>query len=52
MIETAEFPELAKRYNVVGVPRTVINESFGFDGAPSEKAFAEKVLEASMSADR
>jgi glutaredoxin-like protein len=47
MIETAEFPQLAERYNVVGVPRTIINESFGFDGAPAEKAFAEKVLEAS-----
>ena len=47
MIETAEFPQLAKRYNVVGVPRTVINEDAGFDGAPAEKAFAERVLEAS-----
>jgi glutaredoxin-like protein len=47
MIETVEFPELAKKYNVVGVPRTVINDKIGFDGAPTEKAFAEKVLEAS-----
>jgi len=47
MIETAEFPQLAKRYNVIGVPRTVINEDAGFDGAPAEKAFAERVLEAS-----
>ncbi|MDA4121836.1 MAG: thioredoxin family protein [Thaumarchaeota archaeon] len=47
MIETVEFPELVKRYNIVGVPRTVINERLVFDGAPSEKAFAEKVLEGS-----
>ena len=47
MVDTAEFPELAKRYNVVGVPRTVINDRFQFDGAPSEEAFAAKVLEAS-----
>lgn len=47
MVEIAEFPELAKRYNVVGVPRTVINDRFQFDGAPSEEAFAAKVLEAS-----
>jgi glutaredoxin-like protein len=47
MIETVEFPELAKRYHVVGVPRTVINEECWFDGAPSEKDFAGKVLEAS-----
>jgi glutaredoxin-like protein len=48
MVETAEFPELAKRYDVVGVPRTVINDRLRFDGAPSEEAFAAKVLEASM----
>src|SRR5450759_3194946 len=44
MIETVEFPELAKKYNVVGVPRTVINDRVAFDGAPAELAFAEKVL--------
>ena len=48
MVETIEFPEVAKRYGVVGVPRTVINEAFAFDGAPGELAFAEKVLEASL----
>ena len=48
MVETVEFPELAKRYNVLGVPRTVINDKVQFDGAPTEKAFAEKVLEASV----
>jgi glutaredoxin-like protein len=52
MIETVEFPEIVKRYNVLGVPRTVINEGVGFDGAPTEKAFAEKVLEASASSRR
>jgi hypothetical protein len=44
-----EFPELAKKYGVVGVPRTVINESVSFDGAPSVVAFARRVLEASVS---
>jgi glutaredoxin-like protein len=52
MIETVEFPEIVKKYDVLGVPRTVINEGFGFDGAPTEKAFAEKVLEASTSVAR
>lgn len=47
MVDTVEFPELAKRYNVVGVPRTVINDRLQFDGAPSEEAFAAKVIEAS-----
>jgi glutaredoxin-like protein len=48
MVETVEFPELAKRYGVVGVPRTVINDVVSFDGAPSEREFAKKVLDASM----
>jgi len=47
MVETVEFPEVAREYGVVGVPRTVINGKMGFDGSPGEKAFAEKVLEAS-----
>lgn len=50
MIESIEFPALAKRYGVVGVPRTVINGRSIFDGAPSEKEFAQKVLEASATA--
>jgi hypothetical protein len=29
------------------VPRTVIDDAFAFDGAPTEKAFAQKVLAAS-----
>ncbi len=49
MIETLEFPDLARKYNVVGTPRTVIDDRIVFDGAPAEKAFAEKVLEASVS---
>jgi len=52
MVETVEFPDLAKRYGVVGVPRTVINDKVGFDGAPDEKAFAAKVFEASWQPDR
>jgi glutaredoxin-like protein len=47
MVETVEFPDLAKKYDVVGVPRTVINDRVAFDGAPAEEAFAEKVLDAS-----
>jgi glutaredoxin-like protein len=52
MIETLEFPELAKKYNVVGVPRTVINDKVAFDGAPAEEVFAEKVLEASAQSSK
>lgn len=33
MIEASEYPQLVQRYQVGGVPRTVINEGTGFDGA-------------------
>ncbi len=45
MVEALEFPELVRRFDVVGVPRTIINGVVAFDGAPTEKAFADKVLE-------
>ncbi len=33
MVESAEFPELVQRYEVSGVPRTVVNERPAFEGA-------------------
>ncbi len=33
MVESAEFPQLVQRYQVSGVPRTVVNEVHGFEGA-------------------
>ena len=33
MVESAEFPELVERYEVSGVPRTVVNERPAFEGA-------------------
>ncbi len=36
MVEASEFPELADRYNVYGVPRTVINETVAVEGAVPE----------------
>ncbi len=33
MIDAAQFPELAQRYQVSGVPRTVVNERPAFEGA-------------------
>lgn len=43
MVEIAEFPHLAHKYNVMSVPKTVINESFEFVGALPEEAFIEKI---------
>ena len=39
VIEANEFNDLANSYYVYGVPRTVINEKTGFDGAVSEAVF-------------
>ena len=44
VIETSEFPDLAMKYNVIGVPKIVINEKVEFVGAFSEDLFAEHVL--------
>lgn len=38
VIEVSEFPPLAERYQVYGVPKTVINESVQFEGARPEPA--------------
>ena len=46
VIEVQEFPFLAQRYRVMGVPRTVINETVQFVGAVSEETLMDRVLEA------
>ena len=46
MVESSEFPFLAVRYNVHGVPHTVINEEHSIVGALSEMEFAHAVLKA------
>jgi glutaredoxin-like protein len=43
MIEATEFPQLAQKYNVYGVPRTVINEKEFIEGAVPEKQLVEKI---------
>jgi glutaredoxin-like protein len=45
MIEATEFPELAVKYNVMGVPRTVINETEFQEGAAPEEMIIEKIKE-------
>lgn len=46
MIEAQEFPQLSTKYQVMGVPRTVINESTHLEGAAPEPMVLEKVQEA------
>jgi glutaredoxin-like protein len=44
VIESSEFPDLAMKYNVIGVPKIIINETVEFVGAFNEDLFAEHVL--------
>jgi glutaredoxin-like protein len=44
VIDNSEFPTLAQKYAVIGVPKVVINEKVEFVGAFSEDLFAEHVL--------
>jgi predicted DsbA family dithiol-disulfide isomerase len=44
VIDGTEFPQLAQKYNVIGVPKVVINEKIEFVGAFNEDLFAEHVL--------
>ncbi len=45
-IEATEFPELSRAYQVMGVPKVVINDRVQFEGAVPEKDFLEAVLQA------
>lgn len=44
IIDSNEFPTLAQKYSVMGVPKIVINEKVEFTGAFSEDLFAEHVV--------
>jgi glutaredoxin-like protein len=46
MVESIEFPHLAHRYNVMGVPRIVINDKISIDGAVPESIMVDRVMEA------
>jgi glutaredoxin-like protein len=45
MVEAIEFPDLAQRYGVMGVPRTVINDGVHVEGAVPEAALVSKIIE-------
>jgi glutaredoxin-like protein len=44
VIDAQEFPQLTQKYNVIGVPKIVLNEKVEFMGAFSEDLFAEHAL--------
>jgi predicted DsbA family dithiol-disulfide isomerase len=46
VVEVSEFIDLAQRYNVQGVPKTVINDRVEFTGALPEPRFVQEVLKA------
>ncbi len=45
-VEAMEFPHLGVKYNVRGVPRTVINETIHIEGAIPEPMLMEQLQEA------
>ena len=50
-VEAGEFPALAQRFGVQGVPQTVVNERGAFTGALPESRFVETVLRLAGVAD-
>ena len=43
-VEATEFPDLARRYRVNGVPKTVVDEEIEIMGALPEADFVEQAL--------
>jgi glutaredoxin-like protein len=48
VIDATEFPALAQKYGVIGVPKIVLNEKVEFVGAFNEDLFAEHALLAAV----
>ncbi len=45
-VEATEFPDLARRYQVSGVPKTIVNDQVEILGALPQDAFVDQVLSA------
>jgi predicted DsbA family dithiol-disulfide isomerase len=43
-VEATEYPDLARRYMVTGVPKTVINDTIEIMGAVPQDEFVEQAL--------
>jgi hypothetical protein len=46
VVEVSEFPDLAQRYMVRGVPKTVINDGVEFLGNVPEETFVAHIQQA------
>lgn len=46
VVEVSEFIDMAQRYNVQGVPKTVVNDRIEIMGAVPEPRFMQEVLKA------
>ena len=44
MVEVSEFPDLADRFQVYGVPLTVINNTLRFEGGAPEVHFVPALM--------
>lgn len=45
-VEAIEYPDMAIKYQVQGVPRTVVNETIHMEGAMPEPMFVQELLKA------
>ena len=45
-VEATEFPDLARRYRVTGVPKTVVNDRVEIMGAVPQEMFVPEALSA------
>jgi predicted DsbA family dithiol-disulfide isomerase len=45
-VEATEFPDLARQYQISGVPKTIVNDAVEILGAIPDDAFVEQALSA------
>jgi len=50
-VEATEFPDLARRYRVTGVPKTVVDETVEILGGLPQDMFVEQALQNAGSPD-
>jgi len=43
-VEATEFPDLARRYQITGVPKTIVNEEVEILGALPQDEFIEQAI--------